>query len=466
MTARYVTIGQFPDVRIELRGKLSEILVSTANPGTFAMPEDVPGCFLEMGLDGKWTGASVGSFGSIEELNALPTTYLAIGARASVLGVQYTYGVGGWANDHTDEMWWRGRLSNIAAAYRRNGAPPRIAITGDSNVAGKGGGTGTGASVGARVKSFAYLIAKSLGWQTGSVFGDQNIGIEGVTYAQYDPRVTMGSWTSDTSVAITFGGRFFRCSGPSVTRWEFTPEEAFDKYTISYPTYTVGTRAVGQLQFYLDGVLVDTVNPQTASNRFVRAEFTCPLGIHTISIGAPDTAIAIFHGVETVDTSSNAPIFLMGGWSGALMANLADVTQPYAALNALVALDPDYVLTYCTINDVGSSTLPYPFSQALERYSRLLAGINCDQMYTVGMPNTGTDTVNSNVAGSLLAAYAANLKTYAQLRQGAFCDSRLLFGPIYDSAAMQGLTADFYHPNAVGQQGLASLFLPFFTGHI
>ena len=96
MAVRYVEIGQYPDVRREVRGNLSEILVATANPGAYATPEDVTGTFLEMGADGKWDGASVGSFGSIDELNALPTAYLATGARASVNGIQYTYGTAGW----------------------------------------------------------------------------------------------------------------------------------------------------------------------------------------------------------------------------------------------------------------------------------------------------------------------------------------------------------------------------------
>ena len=62
MAVRYVEIGQHPDIRRELRGTLAEVLTAPSpNPGTFAMPEDVAGCFLEMGLDGKWTGASVGT---------------------------------------------------------------------------------------------------------------------------------------------------------------------------------------------------------------------------------------------------------------------------------------------------------------------------------------------------------------------------------------------------------------------
>ena len=63
MAARYVRIGQYPDYRDEIRGTLLEILASTANPGTYAAPEDVAGCTLEMGADGKWVGC-LGVFAS------------------------------------------------------------------------------------------------------------------------------------------------------------------------------------------------------------------------------------------------------------------------------------------------------------------------------------------------------------------------------------------------------------------
>ena len=66
MAARYVRIGQYPDYRDEVRGTLAEILASTANPGTYAAPEDVAGCTLEMGADGLWTGASVGTLTQVQ----------------------------------------------------------------------------------------------------------------------------------------------------------------------------------------------------------------------------------------------------------------------------------------------------------------------------------------------------------------------------------------------------------------
>ena len=75
----------------------TSVTQTTVPVGSKARPTDVAGCTLEMGADGKWTGASVGSFATFGELDALPKGNLAIGVRASVAGVQYTYGARGWA---------------------------------------------------------------------------------------------------------------------------------------------------------------------------------------------------------------------------------------------------------------------------------------------------------------------------------------------------------------------------------
>jgi hypothetical protein len=87
MAARYVRIGQHPDYRDELRVTLSEILSSpNVNPGTFAVPEDVTGCFLEMGLDGKWAGPSVGNL-TQAQADTIPVDMLTIGTQAVIDGV-------------------------------------------------------------------------------------------------------------------------------------------------------------------------------------------------------------------------------------------------------------------------------------------------------------------------------------------------------------------------------------------
>jgi hypothetical protein len=101
MTARYVEIGQYPDTRREVRGTLAEILVSTANPGTYAAPEDVTGTFLEMGTDGQWTGASVGTLTQVEADALVASGALAsvkVGTPGTVAGTLVRYGgVGvGW----------------------------------------------------------------------------------------------------------------------------------------------------------------------------------------------------------------------------------------------------------------------------------------------------------------------------------------------------------------------------------
>ena len=97
MAARYVRIGQYPDYRDEVRGTLTEILASTANPGTYAAPEDVAGCTLEMGADGKW----VGTLGSLPKATA-DALYasgalanLATGTPGNVAGALVRYGGAG-----------------------------------------------------------------------------------------------------------------------------------------------------------------------------------------------------------------------------------------------------------------------------------------------------------------------------------------------------------------------------------
>ena len=78
---------------------LAEILSQPATPGTRASATDIPGVNLEwMATDAYPEGAWFGDCGqpTLAQLYALPTAYLATGARASVNGVQYTYGAAGW----------------------------------------------------------------------------------------------------------------------------------------------------------------------------------------------------------------------------------------------------------------------------------------------------------------------------------------------------------------------------------
>lgn len=79
---------------------LSEILANTPPVQTLAQATDVPGTNLEWMKTaayptGAWFG-DLGELGTTAFRDGLFTGYLATGARASVNGVQYTYGAAGW----------------------------------------------------------------------------------------------------------------------------------------------------------------------------------------------------------------------------------------------------------------------------------------------------------------------------------------------------------------------------------
>ena len=107
MAVRYVRIGQHPDYRDEVRGTLAEILAAPANPGAFAVPDDVTGCFLEMGADGKWAGPSVGNL-TQAQADALVSSgamaSVAVGTQGTVDSSQVYYGVGNrWVYTHVSD---------------------------------------------------------------------------------------------------------------------------------------------------------------------------------------------------------------------------------------------------------------------------------------------------------------------------------------------------------------------------
>ena len=132
MAARYVRIGQYPDYRDEVRGTLAEILASTANPGTYAAPEDVAGCTLEMGADGKW----VGTLGSLSK--ATTDALYASGALANLAtgatyrdtsGTQYTYSAGaGWVLESSRDQF----LANAYDTFRVPDGPLSVSQTGQA----------------------------------------------------------------------------------------------------------------------------------------------------------------------------------------------------------------------------------------------------------------------------------------------------------------------------------------------
>ena len=170
MAARYVRIGQYPDYRDEIRGTLLEILASTANPGTKASPNDVAGCTLEMGADGKWYG----DLGTMPKATA--DALYASGALANLAtgatyrdtsGTQYTYSTGaGWVADPQINQFHAGDISLFGnSIIELNGARYSQAMT--DNYSSRGFAVVAATQCGGRIK-----IIENLG-----VGGQNTIGL-------------------------------------------------------------------------------------------------------------------------------------------------------------------------------------------------------------------------------------------------------------------------------------------------
>ena len=103
-----LVIKQFGPVTYAM-GTLQEILAGTGIAAKVrALPEDVAGCTLEMGADGKWTG----TLGSLSKATA--DALYASGALANLAtgatyrdtsGTQYTYSAGaGWVGANPTKL--------------------------------------------------------------------------------------------------------------------------------------------------------------------------------------------------------------------------------------------------------------------------------------------------------------------------------------------------------------------------
>ncbi|RKL14084.1 hypothetical protein BFJ72_g15390, partial [Fusarium proliferatum] len=89
-----------------------------------------------------------------------------------------------------------------AAKARGATNPARLAIVGDSNVAGQGSGTGADGLVGAATTSLARRFMVKKGVRTDSFFGEQNVTLANTGLASYDPRITLGTgWAPDSTVS-------------------------------------------------------------------------------------------------------------------------------------------------------------------------------------------------------------------------------------------------------------------------
>ena len=364
-------------------------------------------------------------------------------------------------------MLYRGSMPRLTAAKLRipsaTISPPRIMIQGHSVVVGQGSGTGTYFTTGGRETSWPVKLAKSLGWQTGSFFGTGSVNAVGgglQTVPDYDPRLGQGSWVVDSNAALggsaaTVGGALWSVTGASTTDFTFTPETAFDVYTV-YTLTLPG--AASSVSIKLDGNVVQTLN-QNASNNVVKSTFTCTLGTHTISIQNNGTGTAYLIGMETRVSTSTAPMLLHCAKCGGTLDQLNTVTNPWSWSNVVNILAPDVVMTQCLINDIaGQAATPNTLVPKINTLTLACVARSADPIWMVDQPfGSGGNAGNVCFTDGSINIISSQMKSNCLTYDGSFGDFRGTFGSSVAMAQTRGFYSggDTAHPRAPGTTAMA-----------
>lgn len=355
-----------------------------------------------------------------------------------------------------------GKAKWVAARARGSSDPARFIVVGDSNVSGQGAGTGTGNLTGAYEVSFAHKLADKFGFNTDHIFGDQNVGVS-VTYAgTYDTRLSVSGsgWGIDSTAQIA-GGRFFVATSNSSGLLRFTPEDDVESFKVWTPkTSGITTNFVVSI----DGSPVDTFS-QAGTAALESHVYNETLGSHYIefSNGGAGGGTGFFMGVETFDGTDNPHAFMLG-WAGAKMADIAKITDPWSSLKGMIALEPDYTVLYCTINDIAAATSGATYYEKL--YDILqnqptvggASGLSSigDGCLVMGFPVDDAqqyDSYGDNIA--------TMLRNAARDAGWSFIDLRYDLGFMNITAGARGYKYDGAHPNLAGHEKIAQLIYDF-----
>ena len=330
-------------------------------------------------------------------------------------------------------------LSKWAAAKARGAASPaRFAINGDSNLSGEGAGGGALGFDGAALLGMADVMSANLGFRHESIFGDQNV-TTATSVATWDTRVTLGSgWAMDAAPS-TYGGRFYIAPAASTGTLTFAPSEMWDKAVIWTPRVSTAATA---LEVYVDGVLNTTIN-QSGVNGFFSTTVTTTLGTHTIGFKNGTTGQAFITGIEFANSTSATPVALKGGWCAVRFTSLNDNSSPWKNRAALTSIAPDFIVVYCSINDIRDGLAVATYQSQVDNYVLGMRGF-ADGVLCLGYP---PNHANWPTLGE---QYATALKTVASSRGWGFYDSRNVFGADNAAAAAKGFRFDDSHPSLSG----------------
>lgn len=329
-----------------------------------------------------------------------------------------------------------------AAKARGSSLPPRVLAAGDSVTAGEGSLGGT-FPAGAFPHGFAHDFAIDMGWITGSIYGNQNIG-NMAAFEGYNPTVShSGGWSVATGGADILGGVLFISPSGSGGNFTWVPTQSFTHLKVIVPK---ASGLNGALTVTIDGSLLDTFTQAGTATMLVK-DYTVSAGTHTVVIGCSGSGDAYIEALEISD-SAGTPVFCQAGWSGGKAADMTAATNPWSALNELGTLAFDYVLYAVTINDAAAATAGDTYYKAVEAFIATAAA-TADGCLILVYPSDTASTLNG-----WLDSAAKMLRAIAVDYGWSFLDMRSTLGNSYRKANAASLAQDASHPNAAGHTAI------------
>lgn len=429
-------------------GRLADYLgkgLVSARPATLALHPEAVGFWYstDTGVLSTWDGATwhdVTSAGGVQSVVA--GIGISVDASDPANPVVSSTGSGGGGSSII------GSLAKWNAAKARGATnPARLAIIGDSNVAGYGSATGTAGLTGAVSTSLARRFLTKKGIRSDCFFGDQNIASTPVSLPVYDPRITLGSgWAPDGTDSQIFGGRHIKGAATPSGRLRFSASGSVNKFRVWYPTLSGLNQQVG---VYIDGTLVDTINQDSAAS-LASKDYAVASGTHYIEFGATGAGDSFITGVETFDGTAT-PVALVGGYCGSRAVDLAASAQPWNHDPMVKTIKPDFTIVICTINDTTASTDPGAWYTNMEKVVKG-ASATSDGCLCVGF------VPNNNAALGGIYSYDSKMLALRSLAADYgwhFFDLRSAVGGSWARENDRGLAYDNLHPNATGAEAIA-----------
>lgn len=345
-----------------------------------------------------------------------------------------------------------GSLTRWQAAKARGAAnKARALILGDSNQTGAGAGTsGTENLAGAFQLSMAKQFADLAGWRTDSVCGDAGIAnAGGISYAVYDPRVTLGTgWAPSATVGTSLGNRMFTSNASNTNRIGFTFIGAIDSIRITHATASTNNQA---MRVFLDGTQIGTLSNTGGTQTLTTESFSFASGIHLVEIDCSGgSGAGYLNRIQGRDSTSTAPECTIGAWYGGTSTNLVNNTTAYDSLPMITELAPDWVQLQCTINDSSTGTALATYYTQMETIIATCAA-TADGCLEVGFPYSGAGATNGDYDSR-----ATFMRDLARSYGWSFLDLRDTFGYSYTRATAKGLVFDTAHPNPTGHTAAAA----------